>query len=181
MKDNFDTATFGAGCFWCSETIFERVKGVIKVTAGYSGADEPKPDYQLVSTGHTRFAEVVRVIFNPKIISYDELLEIFWKTHNPTTIDHQGTDFGPQYRSVVFYHNKLQKTEAEKYKKLLDETHIWDNPIITEISPFIKFYRAESYHQNYFKKNPQVGYCNFVITPKLKKFEKLFKNKMKHP
>lgn len=178
-NSKYDTATFGSGCFWCSEAIFERVEGVVDVIPGYSGGEEPDPDYELVSTGKTRYAEVSQIIFDPDIVSYSKLLEIFWKTHDPTTLNRQGADTGPQYRSVIFYHNASQKETAEHYKTELDKAGIWDKPVVTEISPIKNFYKAENYHQDFYENNPSNGYCNFVITPKIKKFEKLFKDEMK--
>lgn len=174
-----DTATFGTGCFWCSQAIFERLKGVQSAVAGYSGGTTDDPTYEQVCTGKTGYAEVCQVIYDPKIISYDELLKVFWKTHDPTTLNRQGADVGTQYRSVIFYHNEDQKKKAENYKEELNKSGAWNDPVVTEISPFIKFYKAENYHQDYFEKNPGQGYCAFVIAPKLKKFEKVFKDKLK--
>ncbi len=180
MENNkYEIATFGSGCFWCSEAIFERVKGVTRVYAGYAGGDEPNPDYNLVKSGQTKYAEVVQIYFNPEIVSYRELLEIFWKTHDPTMINRQGADIGPQYRSVIFYHNQKQKEIAEHYKNELEKAQIWTKPIVTEISPIKNFYKAEKYHQNYYENHPNEGYCQFVITPKIEKFKKIFKDKMK--
>ena len=175
----YDTATFGTGCFWCSEAIFDRVEGVISATPGYSGGTSPNPDYEMVCTGKSGYAEVVQIIYQPEIISYNELLEIFWQTHDPTTLNRQGADVGTQYRSVIFYHNNEQKKLTEYYKLELEKSKIWDNPIVTEISKFEKFYKAESYHIDYYKNNPSNSYCNFVITPKIKKFEKVFSDKIK--
>lgn len=175
----YDTATFGTGCFWCSEAIFSRVKGVKSATAGYSGGTEPNPDYELVSSGRTKYAEVTQVVFDPKVVSYRELLQIFWNTHDPTTLNRQGADVGPQYRSVIFYHNEKQKEEATFYKEELNKEKIWGKPVVTEISPFTGFYKAEEYHQDFYEKNPTYGYCNFVITPKIEKFEKIFKDHVK--
>jgi peptide-methionine (S)-S-oxide reductase len=178
----FNTATFGSGCFWCSEAIFERVKGVTSVTSGYAGGSIPNPIYEAVSSGKTGHAEVIQITYDPKIVSYDELLEIFWKTHDPTTLNRQGADVGTQYRSVIFYHDDTQKNKAENYKSELTKAGIWKAPIVTEISPLTKFYEAEKYHQDYYEQNPNQGYCAFVITPKLDKFEKIFKDKLKaHP
>ena len=174
-----DTATFGTGCFWCSQAIFERLKGVESAVAGYSGGTTANPTYEQVCTGKTGYAEVCQVIYDPKIISYDELLKVFWKTHDPTTLNRQGADVGTQYRSVIFYHNEDQKKKAEYYKDELNKSGAWKDPIVTEISPFTKFYEAENYHQDYFEKNPNQGYCAFVIAPKLEKFEKVFKDKLK--
>lgn len=174
-----ETATFGSGCFWCTEAIFTRVKGVTDAVSGYSGGTEPNPSYELVCSGTTRHAEVIQVTFNPEIVSFKKLLEIFWNTHDPTTLNRQGADVGPQYRSVIFYHNAKQKEEAEYFKKQLNEANIWDKPIVTEISPFTGFYKAEKEHQDFYENNPSYGYCNFVITPKVKKFEKVFKDQLK--
>jgi peptide-methionine (S)-S-oxide reductase len=174
-----EIATFGSGCFWCTEAIFERVKGVQKVVSGYSGGSTENPTYEEVCTGTTGHAECTQIYYDPEIISYDELLEIFWKTHDPTTLNRQGNDIGTQYRSVIFYHNAEQKQKAEYYKKKLEEENIWDKPIVTEIVEFKKFYPAEDYHQNYYDNNPFQGYCAFVITPKVEKFEKIFKDKVK--
>ncbi len=176
---NLEVATFGSGCFWCSEAIFERVKGVESVISGYSGGTVKNPTYDEVCTGKTGYAEVVQITFDPKVVSYDELLEIFWKTHDPTTLNRQGNDVGTQYRSVIFYHNDEQKHKAEYYKNKLTEEKIWDKPIVTEITRFEKFYPAEDYHQEYYDNNPNQGYCAYVITPKLEKFEKIFKDKLK--
>jgi peptide-methionine (S)-S-oxide reductase len=174
-----DVATFGSGCFWCTEAIFEGLKGVISVVSGYSGGNVPNPSYEAVCTGKTGHAEVSRITYDPELISYDELLEIFWKTHNPTTLNQQGNDVGTQYRSVIFYHNEEQKKKAEYYKEELNKSGAWDNPVITEITPFNKFYKAEDYHQHYFERNPYQGYCSFVIAPKVEKFRKVFKDKLK--
>ena len=174
-----EKATFGSGCFWCSEAIFDLVEGVEDVIPGYSGGTEPNPDYDLICTGTTLYAEVIQITFNPEIISFDELLEIFWDTHNPTTLNRQGADVGPQYRSVVFYHDEFQQQRAEHFKEELNKAKIWPNPIITEISPLINFYEAEKYHLAFYKNNPANSYCNFVITPKVEKFEKVFSKKLK--
>ena len=178
--DSLQTATFGSGCFWCTEAIFERVNGVVKVESGYSGGIVENPTYQEVCTGTTGHAEVTQITYDPSVISFDELLEIFWKTHDPTTLNKQGNDVGTQYRSVIFYHNENQKELAKKYKSELDKSGAWDNPIVTEISPFKNFYSAEGYHQDYYENNPNQGYCAFVIAPKVEKFEKVFKDKLKN-
>ena len=172
-------ATFGSGCFWCTEAIFERLNGVVKVESGYAGGTVKNPTYEEVCSGTTGHAEVTQITYNPKIITYDELLEVFWKTHDPTTLNRQGNDVGTQYRSVIFYHNEEQKELAENYKKELDKSGAWDKPIVTEISPFTKFYSAEGYHQDYYNNNPNQGYCAFIIAPKVDKFEKVFKDKLK--
>lgn len=178
-ESKLQTATFGSGCFWCSEAIFERVKGVVSVESGYSGGSVPNPTYEAVCTGKTGHAEVIQIKFDMNTVSYDELLEIFWKTHDPTTLNRQGADVGTQYRSVIFYANEEQKQKAEGYKKELEKAKIWKDPIVTEISPLKNFYPAEKYHQDYYEQNPNQGYCSFVITPKIEKFEKVFKNKLK--
>ncbi len=174
-----DTATFGSGCFWCSEAIFERIKGVHKVISGYTGGTKENPSYEQVCTGKTGHAEVCQIIFDPAVVSFTDLLKIFWKTHDPTTLNRQGADEGTQYRSVIFYHSEEQKKLAEHYKVELDNSGAWEDPVVTEISPFTKFYSAEGYHQNYFANNPTQGYCSFVIAPKVEKFEKVFKEKLK--
>lgn len=174
-----DTATFGTGCFWCSEAVFQELKGVIKVTSGYSGGHVTNPTYEQVCSKTTGHAEVVEVIYDPSVITYDELLEVFWQTHDPTTLNRQGNDIGPQYRSVIFYHNPAQKQKAEQYKDALDKSGAWANPIGTTIEPFKNFYVAENYHQDYYRLNGQAPYCYYVIRPKLEKFEKVFKNKLK--
>lgn len=175
-----DTATFGTGCFWCTEAIFQELEGVIKSTSGYSGGHVANPSYKEVCTGTTGHAEVIQVLYDPAKISYDELLEVFWKTHDPTTLNRQGNDVGTQYRSVVFYHNATQKEKAEKYKAELDKSGAFDNPIVTEIAPYTQFYAAENYHQDYYNLNGSQPYCNFVIRPKVEKFQKVFKSKLKH-
>lgn len=175
-----DTVTFGEGCFWCSEAIFQQLKGVEKVTSGYGGGHIAHPTYEEVCSGSTGFVEVIQVVYNPAVISFDELLEVFWKTHDPTTLNRQGADVGTQYRSVIFYHNLSQKQKAEQYKAELNRTKVWSNPVMTAIEPFTNFYAAENYHQNYYNDNPNQGYCRLVIQPKLEKFEKIFKNKLKH-
>ena len=178
-NNKLQIATFGSGCFWCTEAIFERVKGVTSVSSGYAGGKVDNPTYEDVCSGSTGHAEVVQIKFDPTIVSYDELLEIYWKTHDPTTLNRQGADAGTQYRSVIFYHDDNQKNKAENYKSELSKAKIWKDPIVTEISPFKKFYPAEKYHQDYYEQNPNKGYCSFVITPKIEKFEKVFKNKLK--
>jgi peptide-methionine (S)-S-oxide reductase len=172
-------ATFGNGCFWCTEAIFQRLNGVEKVVSGYSGGKVKNPTYKEVCSGLTGHAEVIQITYDPKKISFDELLEVFWKTHDPTTLNRQGADEGTQYRSAVFYHNEEQKALAEKYKKKLDGSGAFDNPIVTEITAFTEFYPAEDYHQNYFNLNGTQPYCSFVIQPKVEKFQKVFKSKLK--
>jgi len=179
IMQNYDTITLGTGCFWCSQAIFERVEGVISSTVGYSGGKMPNPTYRDVSTGTTGYAEVVQVVYDPQKVSLSTLLKIFWETHNPTTLNRQGADVGTQYRSVIFYHNQAQKQLAEDYKQKLEAAGIWDRPIVTEISPIRNFYNAEKYHQEYYKNNPAAAYCQFVITPKVEKFKKIFSDKLK--
>lgn len=175
---NYEIVTFGSGCFWCTEAIFNLVEGVIEAVPGYSGGTEPNPSYELVCSGETRYAEVVQVTYDPELIPFKDLLEIFWETHDPTTLNRQGADVGPQYRSVIFYHTQQQKEEALYYKEQLEKEGIWKKPIVTEISPFTKFYQAEPYHLNYYENNPANGYCNYVITPKVEKFKKVFSDKL---
>lgn len=172
--------TLGNGCFWCTEAIFQQVKGVTKVTSGYSGGHVVNPTYEEVCGKETGHAEVLQVEFNPEEISVDELLEIFWQTHDPTTLNRQGNDVGPQYRSVIFYHNDNQKSRAEYFKQKLDESKSFPGPIVTAIEPFKNFYAAENYHQDYYNRNGSQPYCYFVIRPKLEKFEKVFKDKIRH-
>jgi peptide-methionine (S)-S-oxide reductase len=176
---NMEKATFGSGCFWCTEAIFLRLKGVEKVVSGYSGGKLKNPTYKEISSGKTGHAEVVQITYDPKVITYEEMLEVFWKTHDPTTLNRQGNDIGTQYRSVVFYHNERQKELAEHYKNELNKEGVYKDPIVTEISPLAEFYEAEEYHQDYYAQNPNQGYCSFVITPKIEKFEKVFKEKLK--
>ncbi len=174
-----DTATFGSGCFWCTEAIFEKLKGVESVVSGYSGGKTDNPTYKEVCSGETGHAEVTQITYDPSIISFTELLEVFWKTHDPTTLNRQGNDVGTQYRSVIFYHNEEQKKLAEEYKKKLEEAKIYANPIVTEITKFEKFYPAENYHQDYYEQNKSQPYCSFVIKPKVEKFKKVFEDKLK--
>ncbi len=173
-------ATFGNGCFWCSEAVFQRLKGVTAVRSGYEGGAVVNPTYEQVCTGTTGHAEVIEVTYDPAKIKYDELLEVFWKTHDPTTLNRQGADIGTQYRSVIFYHNNEQKAVAEKYKKELNDTRAFGKPVVTAIEKASAFYVAESYHQNYFNLNGEKPYCKLVILPKLDKMEKVFKAKLKH-
>jgi peptide-methionine (S)-S-oxide reductase len=174
-----DTATFGAGCFWCVEAVFQRLEGVIKVESGYSGGHVKNPAYREVCNGTTGHAEVCQITYDKSKIGFKDLLEVFWKVHDPTTLNQQGNDHGTQYRSVIFYHDAEQKELAEKYKAELNKSGAWENPVVTEISPYINFYVAEDYHQNYFNQNGSEPYCRFVIQPKVDKFEKVFKDKMK--
>lgn len=179
VKEGLAVATFGSGCFWCTEAVFQRLEGVETVTSGYSGGHVENPTYEQICGKKTGHAEVTQIVYNPKVISFKELLEVFWKTHDPTTPNQQGNDVGPQYRSAVFYHSEEQKELAQKYKKNLDEAGAFRAPIVTEITEFTNFYPAEDYHQNYFNLNPRQGYCTFVIAPKVEKFKAAFADKLK--
>ena len=176
---NLQKATFGGGCFWCTEAFYQQLSGVYSVVSGYSGGKKENPTYEEVCTGLTGHAEVIQVQYDPQQISFVELLEVFWKTHNPTTLNQQGADIGTQYRSVVFYHDDEQRTQAEEIKAKLDESGAFGRPIVTEIAPFKKFYAAEKYHQDFYRRNPQQGYCRAVIGPKMEKFRKVFYDKLK--
>lgn len=177
-QDGLETATFGQGCFWCAEAIFQNVRGVTSVVSGYSGGTAQEATYERVSSGKTAHAEVVQIQFDPKVISYDDILEIFWGTHDPTTLNRQGNDVGPQYRSVIFYHTDQQRQLAEGYLAKLQTSGAFDRPIVTEISPYKGFYKAEEYHMNYYNLNPNQPYCTYVIRPKLEKFKKVFAEKL---
>ncbi|GAB5539256.1 MAG: peptide-methionine (S)-S-oxide reductase MsrA [Salibacteraceae bacterium] len=176
---SIDTATFGAGCFWCVEAVFQELKGVHTVKSGYAGGFVKNPSYKEVCTGRTGHAEVAQITYDPSIISFDELLEVFWKTHDPTTLNRQGNDVGTQYRSAIFYHNEDQKKQAEYYKKKLNESEAFSAPIVTTLEPFENYYEAEDYHQNYYYNNGSQGYCRMVIQPKVEKFRKAFADKLK--
>ena len=169
-----EVATLGGGCFWCLEAVFEQLRGVEEVESGYSGGSVPDPTYRQVCTGTTNHAEVVQVTFDPAVLSYRELLEVFFATHDPTTPDRQGPDVGTQYRSVIFYHTPEQKRVAEEVIASLNGARVWDAPIVTQVVPFEKFYPAEDYHQGYFRANPGQGYCMAVVAPKVVKFRKQF-------
>ena len=175
---NIETITLGSGCFWCTEAFFQRLKGVVKVTSGYSGGFVDNPTYEQVCDKTTGHAEVCQVLFDTTKISLDEILSVFWKTHDPTTLNQQGNDIGPQYRSVVFFHNKHQEDLAKKYINELNAAKAWPNPVVTTVEAFEKFYAAENYHQNYYNNNKNQGYCRYVIGPKLEKFEKVFADKL---
>lgn len=174
-----DTATLGAGCFWCVEAVFQNLKGVYSVESGYSGGTVEDPSYDLVCTGTTGHAEVARITFDPKVISYATLLKVFFSAHNPTTMNRQGNDVGEQYRSVIFYHNDDQKKIAEESKEEAGKSGVWDDPIVTAIEPLTNFYKAEDYHQNYYNNNSSKPYCSVVIYPKLKKLFKEFPELLK--
>lgn len=180
MNNEQQVATFGSGCFWCTEAFFLKMKGVESVVSGYSGGKVKNPTYREVCSGLTGHAEVVQIKFDPNVVSYEELLEVFWNTHDPTTLNRQGADEGTQYRSVVYFHNESQKKLAEQYKLQLDKSGVFKNPIVTEISPMGEFYVAEDYHQNYYALNPNQGYCQYVIRPKVEKFKKQFQAKLKN-
>lgn len=177
--ENTKLATFGGGCFWCVEAVFQRLDGVVSVKSGYSGGMVKDPTYEQICTGKTGHAEVCQVRFDPEKIGFDELLEVFFNTHDPTTKNRQGNDFGTQYRSVVFYHDDEQKQQTEQYIKKLNDSGAFKDPIVTEVSPLGEFYSAEKYHQNYFNLNSNQGYCRFVIQPKVEKLKKNFKEKLK--
>lgn len=172
-------ATFGNGCFWCTEAVFERLTGVTAVRSGYEGGSIPNPTYDEVSSGLTGHAEVIEVTYDPKVLTYEELLNVFWKTHDPTTLNRQGADVGTQYRSVVFYHNDTQKALAQKYKNELNKINAYGKPVVTAIDKAQTFYVAEKYHQDYFNNNKNQPYCRNVIQPKLEKLEQVFKGKLK--
>lgn len=174
-----ETATFGAGCFWCVEAVFQQLEGVYTVASGYSGGARANPTYEQVCSGGTGHAEVIQIAFDPKVISFEELLEVFWSVHDPTTLNRQGGDVGTQYRSVIFYHSEKQKELALKYKDELNKSGAYSSSLVTEVAPFTAFYKAEGYHQNYYNENSKQPYCSLVISPKLEKFKKVFKDKLK--
>ena len=178
-KAELEQATFGSGCFWCTEAIFGQLQGVHSAVSGYSGGQVENASYEAICTGLTGHAEVVQVTYDPEVITFEELLEIFWKSHDPTTPNRQGNDIGPQYRSVIFFHNDQQLRSAEKYKKKLQASGAFRNPIVTEITPFSKFYPAEDYHQQYFERNGRQPYCSRVILPKVAAIKKAFSDKIK--
>src|SRR5271169_3917138 len=176
---SLDTATLAMGCFWCTEAIFQNLKGVQSVVSGYAGGTIKNPSYEDVCTGTTGHAEASQITYDQKQVSFDDLLKVFWRMHDPTTLNQQGDDVGTQYRSAIFYHNEEQKKIAEQYKKELDSAGIYSSPIVTEITPFTTFYKAEDYHQNYYNQHGNQPYCRLVIQPKVEKFEKIFKDKLK--
>ena len=180
MSIKLETATLGAGCFWCVEAVFLELKGVHEVVSGYTGGTVQNPTYQQVCTGMTDHAEVVQISFNPAVISFSDVLHVFWRTHDPTTLNRQGADVGTQYRSVIFYHDEEQKAAAANSKRETDAAGLWEDPIVTEIVPAAKFYAAEEYHQDYYALNPYQPYCQIVIDPKLKKLRKEFGSKLKN-
>ena len=179
MGKELEKTTLGGGCFWCTEAVYKELKGVEKVLPGYSGGNVKNPSYREVSNGTTGHAEVVQITYDPKIVKYSEILEVFFMTHDPTTLNRQGADVGTQYRSAIFYHNEHQKETAQKVIELFEKEKVYDDPIVTEVTPFDVFYEAEDYHKNYFERNSNQPYCQIVIAPKLKKFRKIFKEDLK--
>jgi peptide-methionine (S)-S-oxide reductase len=185
MKDNgkedngYQVATLAGGCFWCLEAVYEQLKGVKSVTSGYSGGNVANPSYKLVCTGMTGHAEVIQIVFDPKVVSYSELLQVFFTIHDPTTLNRQGADVGTQYRSAIFYHNLEQKSDAEKTIEEIETAKIWDDPIVTQVVPFEDFYPAEDYHQEYFRNNTNQPYCQIVIAPKVAKFRRQYVSRLK--
>ena len=172
-------ATFGGGCFWCVEAVYQDLNGVLEVVSGYAGGSVPNPTYQEVCNGTTDHAEVVQIRFDPESVTYGDLLDVFWRTHDPTTLNRQGADVGTQYRSVIFCHDEQQRAEAERSLAETDASDLWADPIVTEISPLPEFYRAEDYHQNYYRSNRAQPYCTFVIDPKMRWFRKAFQERLK--
>jgi peptide-methionine (S)-S-oxide reductase len=174
-----ETATLAGGCFWCTEAVFNSIRGVEKVESGYSGGKTENPSYAQVSTGATGHAEAVQITFNPQEITYEDILEIFFTTHDPTTLNRQGPDVGTQYRSVIFYHNPQQKEKAENIIRQLNSQNLWNKPIVTSVEPFKAFYKAEGYHKNYFQQHPEQAYCQLIIAPKLAKLREHYQSKLK--
>lgn len=174
-----EVATLGGGCFWCTEAVFDQLEGVVEVEPGYSGGAKANPTYEEVCTGATGHAEVIQITFNPKVVTFKEILEIFFTIHDPTTLNRQGNDVGTQYRSVIFYHNAEQKTVAEQVIREISEEKVWNAPIVTQIEQFKAFYKAEDYHKDYFKKHPEQAYCRVVIAPKIAKLQKLYSSMLK--
>ncbi|WP_320112388.1 peptide-methionine (S)-S-oxide reductase MsrA [Draconibacterium orientale] len=179
MSKDLQKATLGGGCFWCTEAIYLELKGVVEVKPGYSGGHVKNPTYKQVCEGTTGHAEVVQITFDPEVVSFSEILEVFFMTHDPTTLNRQGNDVGPQYRSAIFYHNEEQKEVAERVINLFEKEEVYSRPIVTEVTGFEKFYITEDYHINYYARNKTQGYCQFVVAPKLEKFKKIFKDQLK--
>jgi peptide-methionine (S)-S-oxide reductase len=177
--DGLEVATLGGGCFWCLEAVYEQLIGVEEVESGYAGGTVDNPSYQEVCTGSTGHAEVVQVTLDPQVISFEELLEVFFTIHDPTTLNRQGADVGTQYRSVIFYHDEGQKATAERVIREITAAGVWEDPIVTEVTPFTGFYRAEDYHQEYYRRNPGQSYCRVVIAPKVAKFRTLYLGKLR--
>ena len=180
IRKDREIATLGGGCFWCTEAVFTELKGVEKVESGYSGGKVPNPTYEQVCTGKTGHAEVIQITFDPEVISYEEILRVFFATHDPTTPNRQGAYIGPQYRSIILYHNQEQKRAAEQVIKEVNESGMWKKPVVTELVPFKAFYEAEGYHQEYFRRNPEHSYCQFIISPKLAKIRKQYAGRLKN-
>ena len=179
VKEGMEVATFAGGCFWCTEAVFLEIKGVEKVVSGYIGGKTKNPTYKDICTGETGHAEAIQITFNPNEVAYEDLLEVFFATHDPTTLNRQGADVGTQYRSEIFYHSEAQKTKAENYIQLLEKEKLYDKKIVTKVSSASVFYNAEEYHQNYYNQNSSQGYCQMVIAPKLEKLRKYYKSKLK--
>lgn len=177
--NQIEVSTLGGGCFWCLEAIYNELKGIVKVESGYAGGTVPNPTYKQVCTGTTGHAEVIQITFNPKIINFKEILQIFFTMHDPTTLNRQGNDVGTQYRSIILYHNQTQKQTAEQLINEITQEKIWNNPIVTEIEPYQTFYKAEDYHQGYYKNNPEQYYCKIIIAPKIAKLRKQYFEKLK--
>jgi peptide-methionine (S)-S-oxide reductase len=178
-QSNYEVATLAGGCFWCLEAVYDQLKGVQSVESGYTGGQVINPSYEQVCTGRTGHAEAVQITYDPKVISFKDLLDVFFTVHDPTTLNRQGADVGPQYRSGIFYHTPEQKAIAEQTIGALNNARVWDRPIVTEVTPFEKFYEAEDYHQEYFANNPNQGYCRVVVAPKVAKFRKHYLDKLK--
>jgi peptide-methionine (S)-S-oxide reductase len=174
-----EKATFGGGCFWCLEAVYDQIEGVEKVVSGYAGGDTPNPSYEQVCTGRTGHAEVTQITFDPEVVSYEDLLNVFFSIHDPTTLNRQGADIGTQYRSIILAHTPEQKAAAEAKIKELEKIRLWDNPIVTQVEDLGEFYPAEAYHQDYYENNPNAGYCRVVIAPKVAKFRKQHLDKLK--
>lgn len=179
VENNMEVATFAGGCFWCTEAVFTELKGVEKVVSGYTGGMIKNPSYKEICTGTTGHAEAIQIIFDPKEIAFEDLLEVFFGTHDPTTLNRQGADVGTQYRSEIFYHSQEQKDKAEDYIKFIENEKLYNKPIVTKVSSAVVFYEAEEYHQDYYAENSQQGYCQMVIAPKLEKLRKYYKSKLK--
>jgi peptide-methionine (S)-S-oxide reductase len=179
VKEGMEIATFAGGCFWCTEAVFLEIKGVEKVVSGYIGGKTKNPTYKDICTGETGHAEAIQITYNPNEVVYEDLLEVFFGTHDPTTLNRQGADVGTQYRSEIFYHSEVQKTKAENYIQLLEKEKLYDKKIVTKVSSATEFYLAEEYHQNYYNQNSSQGYCQMVIAPKLEKLRKYYKSKLK--
>ena len=179
IEEGKEVATFAGGCFWCTEAVFLEIKGVEKVVSGYTGGTTKNPSYREIGTGTTGHAEAIEITYDPTLVQYKDLLEIFFSSHNPTTLNRQGADVGTQYRSEIFYHSKQQKEQADEYIALIEKEKLYDDPIVTVVSPAVVFYVAEEYHQNYYNENSSQGYCQMVIAPKLEKLRKYYKSKLK--